>query len=641
MHTPVSRRAAAPFTTGSRASRSDVSTSRTQYRASAYKPVSSKFCASEYQSHNCSTLDQRNFLKDIETLRKELDRKEARCASSSSEMQNLRTQFSTQQRELRILSGTFEKCNNERQRLANEVGRNKEYTDKLELQLTRLGDVKNLTTTVDRLQVTNDELDIERTSLRRNLESKSDRIRSLEKELEAHQRSVEVQLQYEQSNYRGADSNNHPGESSLRSLYYELGKRQTDAHSLAISLASSNQDAKELKELNHSLVSEKKKLVEEFAQLRAHCDTLTRQSIEDKDEIGVLLEKNAQLRGASNRLGGQVEDMSSRLSEERTAYDKFRSEIAGEEHRLKDTLKSQRTENGRLKTRIEGMQSSISHIESQRVELERRLTSSTKNIDAERGVYADKIREGKEAEKENAALKIQVQHLLRGREMEINSAEQSTTLAQEYSSQLDKLQVDINMYKAREAELLQDKNATVKALQQAIDSVKTLQSKFKDETVKRVAAEERVRAAEERMSAAEKIAESAHRAREHVGQAVIDQLQKEKSKTAQLEATVSSLTNTNSIIDGAQRQGQGQGQAPPDFGACGSGGAVLVDNDLFQPPLPPPSAEYAPMRNSIDSLRDSGGSLYSIGSVSSTNSANMRELARLREEVRQMEEQRP
>lgn len=76
--------------------------------------------------HNESNTPQNlNYLKDIEKLRRELDRKDTRNDSMMREMNDMRNAHASQQRELRILAGTFEKCNNERQRLTNECARTK------------------------------------------------------------------------------------------------------------------------------------------------------------------------------------------------------------------------------------------------------------------------------------------------------------------------------------------------------------------------------------------------------------------------------------------------------------------------------------------------------------------------------------
>ena len=60
-----------------------------------------------------TNLAYRNYVKDVEKLRSELDQ-DARNDKIAREIQQIRTKFSNQERELRILSGTFEKCNNER-----------------------------------------------------------------------------------------------------------------------------------------------------------------------------------------------------------------------------------------------------------------------------------------------------------------------------------------------------------------------------------------------------------------------------------------------------------------------------------------------------------------------------------------------
>lgn len=92
-----------------------------------------------------ATTDTRNFLRDAEVLRKELERKDQRNAALSSEMGTLRTSYSSLQRELRMLSGSFEKVNADRQRLAHELVKTKEYKDRLEAQLARMNDAHHAT----------------------------------------------------------------------------------------------------------------------------------------------------------------------------------------------------------------------------------------------------------------------------------------------------------------------------------------------------------------------------------------------------------------------------------------------------------------------------------------------------------------
>ena len=205
----------------------------------------------KYKNGHISAVSVRNYEKEIETLRKELDRKDQRNVNISAEISNLRTAYSNQERELRILSGTFEKCNNERLRLSNECSRNKEYIDKLELQLTRLGDLQSLAVNYDKAQVTNDKLAGDVKNMTALMETKDNKIYILEKELEAFHRSIELKEQYEGANSslkssRGGESSvgdiTTSEHANMKTLYYELGKKQTDAHSLALSLASTNKD---------------------------------------------------------------------------------------------------------------------------------------------------------------------------------------------------------------------------------------------------------------------------------------------------------------------------------------------------------------------------------------------------------------
>ena len=124
----------------------------------------------------------------------------------------------------------------------------------------------------------------------------------------------------------------------------------------------------------------------------------------------------------------------------------------------------------------------------------------------------------------------------------------------------------------------------------------------------------------------------------------MEQLQRERTKTAQLEGALASLRGDRP--DGGGTQGLFQPSA------------AVLESALFEPPLPPTEAEYPINSPHLQLQRqeqqrlhkpsepegdgaDSTHSVNSQDSLDSANSANMRELARLREEVRLMEAHQP
>jgi len=210
--------------------------------------------------------------------------------------------------------------------------------------------------------------------------------------------------------------------------------------------------------------------------------------------------------------------------------------------------------------------------------------------------------------------------------------------------------------KAREEELLKDRENSVKALQQTIDATRTLSEKLSDEKARRTAAEERAQKAEERASAAENIANSLHRAREHVSGASLDALQKEKAKVQQLEKQLAQLmtatgrsaassnnaANSGNVVTSPKHIHAFSSDADEHFAAFAPS---FGGEDLFVPPLPPArrSAEGidSTMRDSLTSI-GSGGSGSQTNSQASSTAGNVKaDLARMRQELNMMEAKRP
>ena len=160
--------------------------------------------------------------------------------------------------------------------------RTKEYANKLELQLARLGDSVVLVQTVDKLQLTNEHYASELANLKGVLAFKEEKMVKMEKDLEAFERALDAQTKYEgEGAAEGADGK----DASLKSLYYELGKRQTDAHSLAISLASTNKELKDAKESADKAQKASREQELQCKQAEGHSAALMQQAEKDKEEI--------------------------------------------------------------------------------------------------------------------------------------------------------------------------------------------------------------------------------------------------------------------------------------------------------------------------------------------------------------------
>ena len=543
-----------------------------------------------------TNLAYRNYVKDVDTLRKELDRKDARNDAIAQEMKHLRSEYTTQERELRILSGAFEKCNNERVTYQNEVSRNKEYIDKLELQLSKLGNGASLIQTVDKLQLTNEHYASELSNLKGILSFKDEKISELQKELETFHNSLELQHQIEGD--KGATVGGNEGnDATMRTLYYELGKRQTDAHSLAISLASTNEQLKSTKEELAIKTSEEDTLRKELLALKSNGALLNQQAVKDKDEISDLLDKNQKFKSLNQRLQGMVEDLSKRLREERESFLAYKVEKDNNEQELTHTLENANKELHHLRLRMKNLEEGFKLCDKKKEHAEQLLSKELQKMEEERKVYAAKIKEGIHAADKNKVLSMQLRDALKKKEDSSAWAPDSPAhnFASKMEGQVRTLEEELERARKTEAELLSDREASVRALHQTIEATRELSARHADEKTKREHAEAKLAEAEARAKKAESRV-----------LALMDIQQDYPRAPAPAPAAATAAAGAGgSAVDGRQ-------------GGASKEVSFVDETDIFSPPVPAASLSASVQSNQSDT---------------STASGVAEELARLRAEL--------
>jgi chromosome segregation ATPase len=665
--------------------------------------VYTKSIVTKYTSAPTTNLAYRNYVKDVETLRKELDRKDARNSAIANEMKNLRVEFSTQQRELRILSGAFEKCNNERVLYQNEVSRNKEYIDKLELQISRLGNGAQLIQTVDKLQLTNEHYASELSNLKGVVAFKDEKITELERSLDAFHKSVELQHQIEGSS-GSALGGGKDSEATMKTLYYELGKRQTDAHSLAISLAATNSDLKSTREALQRAKTDSETLRKEVVALKSNSSLMNQQGVRDKDEISQLLDKNSKFKGLNQRLQGMVEDLSKRLREEREAFLTYKSEKDANEAELTHTLENANKEVHHLRLRQKNLDDAVKMGEKQRTAMEEALAKETRKMDDERKVYATKIREGMQASDKNKVLNMQLEDALRKKDgasaWSVNSP--AHDFSKKMEDRVDLLTEELAQARDTEAQLLHDREASVRALQQTIEATRELSTRYNEEKKKRVESESKLAAVESRLARTERelavatsdtttapfssqqqeassAAHTYHRnQQQQAGSAQVSFVEESEifappvppptaiEQQRHQQRSSDHNTTDDNVKPSTVRTSSSAMHSPGDRGAptsttssgSGSGGTTMVCKSFEQSGscrfgdkcrfrhgnTSPSSTVRHSADNNHNSLRDSNSSVISDTSTSSKSTAASSvadELARLRAELREIEQQKP
>ena len=551
-------------------------TSRLTFRPGALSKsavVGRSHLGSANSSSAISASDSRDLMKELDTLRKELERKETRNVNQTSEMQALRTSYSTLQREVRMLSGTFEKMNADRQRLSSELIKCKDYKDKLEVQLSRLGDAQHLASQAERFQNDKEQMEMELGNFRSLLAARDDRIKSLERDLEIFHRSLEIQSQYEGNVYSSrSGSSIGGGKESIKSLYYELGKRQTDAHSLAISLASSNQELVSVRDNLREAIDARSEALADLENLRQHFAHLSHQSVRDKDEIAAMHEKHNSANSLAHRLQAQVEDLSKRISEERLGFEKERAEQGRFVVEGGEALQKAQLEVKSLRGRVEQLQTQLSQADSVRTLTEKRLAAEWSKLSGEMESLAEKSRRYDLLEAQLETTRLRLAEALAAKE-EAQAAVRALADGEALQMHNSALSLEVNQANARVSDLIRDKEQSVAALQQTMEAARDLNARLQAEKARRVSLEERVAAAEERAAQAERVAEGVNKAREHVSTAVLDALHKERVKSAALEKTLNDRGGDSASTQPPQ---------PPPHAVASSSGSRTISDELLK-----------------------------------------------------------
>ena len=149
------------------------------------------------------TNETRDLSARIDTLEKELERKEWRNENLSKELQNLRTTYANQQREQRIVAGTFERLNTERTTLTNDLTKCRDHNVNLEMQLTRLSDSQQLLEHLGRQQQHIDGLQSQLDKSKVAMGEKEEIVKTLKRDVDALHRTLDVQMRYESPNNGG------------------------------------------------------------------------------------------------------------------------------------------------------------------------------------------------------------------------------------------------------------------------------------------------------------------------------------------------------------------------------------------------------------------------------------------------------
>lgn len=433
-----------------------------------------------------------------------------------------------------MLNANFEKTKNENSHLSSEVTRLRAIINDLQSKNNHLNDAQTLVTEIESRGNEINRLNNEIVSLQGTVGLRDNNIKALEKELDVAHRAINVQNKYESG---GAIPNGNARE-MMRSLYYEIGRRQADIHSLTLSLVDANKQLDLCKLQLQDSQADNNRLQDEKDKLASNVEVLNSQTVEYTAEIELLKEKLHSSKELTSKLELQIEDMSKRLSEVRHLHEEVMEEKNTKIAQLVEFQNYLQTENHQLASRIESHQQSLSYFENVHKINEQRLETEISELRLEVENLCIKSQEC-----EN--LKLQLEEMRQSLHEAVNAKENThhslneikfsaerqeimlKNTLEDTTRRADDLQSELLASREFETAVIAERNEALEALQQTIQATRELSQKYQRERELRLATEA--------------VMEDLRRAKESVSTAVLDALHREREKSKKLEAALHAL----------------------------------------------------------------------------------------------------
>ena len=454
----------------------------------------------------------------------------------------------TVQREQRLITATFDKLNHERSVNIAECAKFRDQVAKLEGHIDRLSDSQLLLDHIDKQQHVVETMQCKLDKFRISAVAKDETVNALEKELDTLHRAFDIQDRYESQYCVGSSGSANMIQAErdkIKSLYYELGKRQSDAHSLTLSLADKSVEMNTMKNSLKEAVNSQDQTKKQQGDLQIQLNDLEKNNANLREEVVRYQDKISNLNDLQSRLNGQIEDMSSRLSETKSSSKATITEKEKLIFELSSLLYSSQVEVGSANERFEELKQSLTHLQNATELNEQRSASKLNETIGERKLLAVQLKDAEMLKpqlimaKKNLADIIQESNWKdqKMQAMEKNAMQdvaEARLIAEELQKELAVVQRNAEESQNRGNGLEAERTHALRTLQSTLQAAKSLTAKLRDEKNLRIAAEERA-------LKAERLADSLQRAKDHVSSAVLDALHREKSKSFRLENVIKEI----------------------------------------------------------------------------------------------------
>ena len=447
-----------------------------------------------------------------------------------------------------MITATFDKFSYERSLNVAECAKFKDQVAKLECQIARLSDSQLLLDHIDKQQHVVDTMQCKLDKFRISAVGKDETVMALERELDTLHRAFDIQDRYESQQCVGSSGSAiviQAERDKIRSLYYELGKRQSDAHSLTLTLADKSLEMNSMKEILKEAVYSKDEMKKQQGDFQAQLQDLEKNNTNLREEIIRYHEKNSVLHDMHSKLNGQIEDLSMRLSETISSSKVTITEKEKLVFELSNLLYTSQLEVGSANGLVEELKQSVAHVQNATDLSEQRSASNLTEAIAERKLLAVQLKNAEMLKPQLIMAQKNLTDVIQEnnrKDQKMQAVEQNAMqdvkearfFAEQLQTELAAVQRNAEESENRGNGLEAERTHALRTLQSTLEAAKSLTAKLRDEKDRRIAAEERA-------LKAERLAESLQRAKDHVSSAVLDALHKEKSKSSRLENVIKEM----------------------------------------------------------------------------------------------------
>jgi chromosome segregation ATPase len=437
---------------------------------------------------------------------------------------------------MRLTNASLEKLKSEKQQYIGEATDLKNKNLLLIKKIRTCNDPQPLYDKIDENKKNQLFMDENIANLHGELRLRESKIEALTRELAIAHRSIDVQSKYEK--LMTVNPTIYNNRELMRTLYFEMGKKQADLHCITVSLAETTQKCVKLKSEYDQAIELKLATYAENEKLKGNLEYLNRRSMEYTEEI-VELQKDAQQKLSSlGTMERTVEDLSSQLIALKAENEELVRSSAQASEDLRSAMAVLSGENELLLTQVASLKASIAQKDDMHKIVEEQLSAEVREFTQRNIEFEDAVQECQSLQvkvevlrAENFELEQEKAFQCDQNKMLLQKVLSAEELGSKFKASVDAKDANISalhneLTRIREAlqSTSDERTEAVEALKQTMKATRDLSQKYHRER--------------EAKEALERMNEQLLQAKTNISAATLDALYQERKKTAALEKSL-------------------------------------------------------------------------------------------------------